>query len=128
MGTQLETPGEDPMVLGRFGAAVSAGLQQDGTKESIDPRFLQTVVTLKHFDANSLEGTWDGYLTRHNFDAKISQYDLRSTYLPAFEHAVREGGAKGVMCSYNAINGVPSCANRALLTDYLRKEIDLKGT
>ena len=24
------------------------------------------------------------------------------------------------MCSYNAINGVPSCANRELLTDLLR--------
>ena len=124
-GRNLETPGEDPMVLGRFGAAVSAGLQQDGTKESIDPRFLQAVVTLKHFDANSLEGTWDGYLTRHNFDAKISQYDLRSlTFQPL--SAVREGGAKGhVQLQRHQWSSIlrQSCPSH----DYLHQEIGFEG-
>ena len=40
-----------------------------------------------------------------------SPYDLTSTYYPAFKHAVMEGKAKGVMCSYNEVNGIPSCAN-----------------
>ena len=31
------------------------------------------------------------------------------------------------MCSYNSINGVPSCANKWLLGDVLRKGWDFKG-
>ena len=31
------------------------------------------------------------------------------------------------MCSYNAINGVPSCANRELLTDLLRGSWNFDG-
>ena len=88
-GRNLETPGEDPFVNGAFGAAVTEGLQT-GT---LDERFLQAVVTLKHFDANSLEGNWgpEGKITRHTVDAKISDYDLHSTYLPAFKASVVEG-------------------------------------
>ena len=43
-------------------------------------------------------------------DAQISAHDLHESYLPAFRQSVTEGGALGVMCSYNAVNGVPSCA------------------
>ena len=38
----------------------------------------------------------------------------QDTYLPPWEAAITQGGALGVMCSYNGLNGVPSCANRAL--------------
>lgn len=31
------------------------------------------------------------------------------------------------MCSYNAINGVPACANRELLTDLLRNTWNFSG-
>ena len=123
-GRNLETPSEDPLVCGWFGERVTRGLQVGA-----DPRFLQAVVTLKHFDANSLEGNWGahGELNRHTFDAKISQHDLFASYLPAFKRAVVEGNAKGVMCSYNAINGVPSCANAWLLGDVLRKSWNFSG-
>ena len=123
-GRNLETPGEDPLLNGLYGAFYTIGLQ-NGT----DPRFLQAVVTLKHYDANSLEGTWDkngkydlknGTLNRHTFNAVISRYDLASTYLRAFRRSVVQGGAKGVMCSYNEVNGKPSCANSLLLKDLLR--------
>jgi len=36
------------------------------------------------------------------------------TYLPAFKRCV-DANVGGFMCSYNAINGVPSCANKDLL-------------
>ena len=122
---------QDPLISGSYGAEHTIGLQ-NGT----DPRYLQAVATLKHFAANSLEGTWDGpggpksypgtglcpggECTRHTIDPKISQYDLHTSYLPAFRQSVVEGGALGVMCSYNAINGVPSCANKWLLEETLR--------
>ena len=59
---------------------------------------------------DSLEA-WGGY-TRHTFNAKCTPYDLTSTYYPAFKRAVTSGNAMGVMCSYNEVNGIPSCANQ----------------
>ena len=90
-GRNLETPSEDPAVCGSFGVEVTKGLQESKS----DPRFVQAVVTLKHFDANSLEGNWGpgGTITRHTCDAKISQYDLHDTYLPAFRQSVVEGNS-----------------------------------
>ena len=34
---------------------------------------------------------------------------------------------KGIMCSYNSINGIPSCANTKMLTDILRKRWGFNG-
>ena len=47
---------------------------------------MQAVVTLKHFDATSLEGDWGpgGRINRHTVDAQISAHDLHESYLPAF--------------------------------------------
>jgi beta-D-xylosidase 4 len=69
-----------------------------GLQEGEDSRYLQAVVTLKHWDAYSLEDA--GGFTRHNFNAKVSDYMLSSTYWPAWKASVQEGKAKGVMCSY----------------------------
>lgn len=49
------------------------------------------------------------------------------TYLPAFEAGIKEGRAGSVMCSYNAVNGVPSCASPFLLQDILRSQWDWDG-
>eukprot|EP00756_Hemistasia_phaeocysticola_P045223 Hpha_TRINITY_DN18982_c0_g1::TRINITY_DN18982_c0_g1_i1::g.17492::m.17492 len=124
-GRNLETPGEDPFLNGVFGSMVTQGLQNG----SLDPRFLQAVVTLKHYDANSLEGAWGpaSNITRHTVNADISMYDLHSTYLPAFRRSVVEGSALGVMCSYNAVNGKPSCANPYLLQSVLRDDWGFEG-
>lgn len=35
---------------------------------------------------------------------------------------MRRGGARSVMCAYTSLNGVPSCANRGLLTSTLRQQ------
>ena len=86
---------EAPLINGRFGAAYTRGLQQGE-----DAARLKVVVTLKHWAAYSLENS-DGW-RRYNFSANVSQYALQTTYFPAFRMAVQQGGAKGVMCSYNA--------------------------
>jgi len=125
-GRNLETPGEDPLLNGAFGREVTLGLQEN---PSIDSKYLQAVVTLKHFDANSLEGPWgeNGEITRHTVNANISAYDLATTYLPAFRESVVNGNAAGVMCSYNALNGVPACASEFLLEQKLRGEWKFDG-
>jgi len=53
--------------------------------------------------------------SRFAFNANVSDHDLGTTFLPAFRSCVK-AGADGVMCSYNAINGVPACANKMLLS------------
>ena len=52
---------------------------------------------------------------------------MEVTYQPAFHACIREGGARSVMCSYNAVNGVPSCGNAALLTGRLRTDWGFDG-
>lgn len=56
----------------------------------------------------------------------MSYRDWIETFQPAFK-ACGEAGAMSYMCSYNAINGVPSCANRELLTDLLRESWKFDG-
>jgi len=83
----------------------------------------------QHFIANSLEhSTIDGkVVTRHNFDAEIPLPELVDYYMPGFKACVQEGRALGIMCSYNAVNGVPMCGNQHLLTDVLRGEWGFDG-
>lgn len=64
---------------------------------------------------------------RHNFDAAITQQDLTDFYLPAYQDCVEKGNVTGLMCSYNAVNGVPSCANDWLLDTVARKEWGFTG-
>jgi len=52
---------------------------------------------------------------------------LMTDYLPSFEKAICEGGAKTVMTSYNTIDGVPCSANEWLLQEVLRKSWNFKG-
>lgn len=123
-GRNLETPGEDPYLNGQYGAWHTMGLQKGE-----DNRYLQAIVTLKHWDAYSLEdaGGAKGMPKRHNFNAIVSSADLAGTYFPAFKEAVKVGNAKGVMCSYNAVNGVPSCASKFLLQNVLRDTWNFSG-
>lgn len=60
-------------------------------------------------------------------DVKASAHDLEDTYFPAFRASVREAKVGSIMCSYNAVDGAPSCANDMLLQKDLRKDWGFKG-
>ena len=94
--------------MGELGASWTSGLQKGDGK---DPNFVQVAVTLKHFDANSLEGgaPADEGRTRHTVDVNLTNYLLQDYYWPAFRKSIKDAGAKGVMCSYNSVNGIPTC-------------------
>lgn len=64
---------------------------------------------------NILRYTADPEAVRHEFDAEVTEQDLRETYLPAFEACVKEGKVEAVMGAYNRTNGVPCCGNKRLL-------------
>jgi beta-glucosidase len=107
-GRGQETWGEDPYLTSRFGVAFIEGLQGD------DPLHPQTIAAVKHFAVHS--GPEAG---RHHDDIHPSPRDVTETYLPAFHAAVTEAHAQALMCAYNAVDGVPACAN----TDYLQRRL-----
>ena len=115
-GRGQETYGEDPFLTGRMGIAYVTGLQGD------DPKYYLAIATPKHFDVHSGPEP-----TRHFADVDVSKHDEVDTYEPAFRAAIVEGKAGSVMCAYNAINGVPACANQYLLQDQLRGKWGFQG-
>jgi len=70
---------------------------------------------------------------RFGFNSILTERTWRENYWPAWEACVA-AGARGVMCSYNAItlsdnlaasNNVPACANALTLTTLLRNTWNL---
>jgi beta-glucosidase len=115
-GRGQETYGEDPYLTSRMGVAFVTGMQGD------DPHYLKVIATPKHYAVHSGPEP-----LRHVFDAKVSEYDLQHTYLPAFKAAIVEGKADSIMCVYNSVNGAPGCANDDLLEKRLREQWGFKG-
>src|SRR4051812_47076631 len=56
----------------------------------------------------------------------MSESVLHNLYLPPFKAAI-DAGADTVMCSFNAINGVPGCANHETETDLLKRQWGFDG-
>ena len=120
-GRNFESPSEDPTHASHYAANYVRGLQ-----EGEDPRYLKAAATLKHFSVYNVEGKASNH-TRHSLDAVTTKRDLQETYWPAFKAAIQLGNAKGIMCSYNAVNGVPSCANPEMQNLLLRKRWGFSG-
>jgi beta-glucosidase len=115
-GRGQETYGEDPYLTGRLAVHFIQGLQGN------DPKYFKTIATVKHFAVHS-----GPELDRHQFDAVVSERDLRETYLPQFEMGIRDGGAYSLMCAYNRIDGKAACASDMLEKDILRGEWRFPG-
>lgn len=115
-GRGQETYGEDPHLTARMGIGFIKGLQGD------DPKFFKTIATSKHFAVHSGPES-----NRHREDVYPTPHDLEDTYLPAFRATVTEAKVQSVMCVYNAVNGVPGCANDELMDKYLRKSWGFSG-
>ncbi len=111
-GRVEETIGEDPYLVGTVGSAYVRGLESSGI-----------VATLKHFVGYSASRAG-----RNLAPVSIGPRELADVLLPPFEMAVREGGARSVMNSYSDLDGVPSAADRRLLTELLRDEWGFTGT
>src|ERR1019366_5229605 len=87
-----------------------------------DPKYLKVVGTAKDFAVHSGPES-----SRHSFDAKVEDADLKESSLTHFEEAISQGGPYSVMCSYNQVDGEPACASPRLLFDILRKEWGFSG-
>jgi beta-glucosidase len=115
-GRGQETYGEDPFLTGTLAVPFIKGIQGD------DPNYMLAMACAKHYAVHSGREA-----DRHRFNATPPERDLYETYLAQFEMAVREGHVGGVMGAYNALYGVPDCANSFLLTDLLRKQWGFDG-
>ena len=102
-GRAQETYGEDPYLLGEFGAALVRGTTR------------HVVACVKHFAVNSIENS------RFWVDVRVDPADLRDLYLPHFRRCL-EAGADAVMSAYNLLDGVPCGHSDALLDGVLRDE------
>ena len=120
-GRGQETYGEDPYLTSRIGVAFVRGLQGEDDPARPAGR-LKLVATPKHLAVHS-----GPEISRHEFDAVVSERDLRETYLRAFEACVKEGRAASVMGAYNRVNGEAACASPTLLTKILRDEWGFEG-
>lgn len=115
-GRGQETYGEDPFLTGALGKAFVRGL------EGNDPRYLKASACAKHFAVHS-GPEWN----RSTFNAKVSDFDLWDTYLPAFRDLIVDAKVSGVMCAYNALEGQPCCGNDKLMNTILRNDWHFTG-
>jgi beta-glucosidase len=115
-GRIVEGNGEDPYLGSAMAAARVHGAQ--GIDYAAKDK---TVTSVKHFVGyGAAEGGRDYNTT------DMSQSTLRNLYLPPFKAAV-DAGSDTVMCSFNALNGVPGCANKDTETNILKKEWGFDG-
>lgn len=110
-----ETYGEEPLLVGEMAAAFVRGLQ------TADPE-TPLIATLKHFIAYSAS---DG--GRNGEPVQMGPRELHEIHGRSFEMAIRLGGARGIMPSYNDVDGDPVTGSRALLTELLREEYGFDG-
>ncbi|MBT2586343.1 beta-glucosidase [Arthrobacter sp. ISL-95] len=107
-GRAQECYGEDPVLTGRMGSALTRGVRT------------HVMACVKHFALNSMENE------RFEVDVAVDEHSLHEVYLPHFK-AVMDAGADSVMSSYNRVRGKYMDVNRALLTDVLRHEWGFPG-
>lgn len=109
-GRNFEYMGEDPYLAGELVVPYVRGMQRNGVAACV-----------KHFALNNQE-VWRGHI-----DVQLSDRALREIYLPAFEKAVREGGAWSIMGAYNKVRGQHACHNDMLLNKILKDEWGFDG-
>ncbi|WP_344095315.1 glycoside hydrolase family 3 protein [Microbacterium deminutum] len=107
-GRAQETYGEDPYLLGEFGAALVRGIHRNA------------MAVAKHYALNSMENA------RFTVDVSADDATLHEVFLPHFRRVVAEG-VDGIMTSYNSVNGEWAGQNEMLMEDILRGQWGFEG-
>ncbi|KAG8157146.1 hypothetical protein KVR01_013136 [Diaporthe batatas] len=108
-GRVQETYGEDPLLLGEFGAAGVRGLQRN------------VMACVKHFALNSME------TSRFRVDVRIADDALHEVFLPHFRRCAVDAGAYSVMTAYNSVNGEWAGESGSLIRGVLREQWGYEG-
>ena len=109
-GRNFEYFSEDPLLSGRFAAALTAGVQKHAGRGA----------TIKHYAVNNQE------TNRYANSSMVSERAMREIYLKGFGICVREADPMAVMTSYNLLNGEHTSESKAL-TEVLRSEFGFDG-
>lgn len=107
-GRAQETYGDDPIILGEFGAALLRGIRRNA------------MGVVKHYALNSMENA------RFTVDVTADDATLHEVYLPHFRRVVEEG-VHGVMTAYNSVNGEWAGQNEVLMEGILRGQWGFDG-
>ena len=116
-GRTEETYGEDTYLDARNAVAMVKGLQ-GGDVSRPDA----VISEPKHFAVHGVPEAGS-----NTAPVNMGEREVRSSFLPVFEAAVREGGALSMMAAYSELDGIPCVDNKWLLTDILRREWGFKG-
>ncbi|WP_299536905.1 glycoside hydrolase family 3 protein [uncultured Streptomyces sp.] len=108
-GRQAEAMGEDPLLAGVLGAAVTQQMQQQ-----------HVVATVKHFAAYTQEAD------RFSGNVAVSDRALHEIYQEPFRRVVAAAPDTSVMMAYPRINGTFASQSPALFDD-LKKVLGLRG-
>ena len=143
-GRGHETPGEDPFVGAEYGVSFISGLQYGSGitfntfnrvntfnashASNVTPatpaaaRYMKAVAIVKHSFDYDIEGN-HGPAPRKAFNAAVSAVDQNNYFWPPFKAVVGpRANAGGLMCSYNGVNGIPSCMNDNVNNKKVRQE------
>ncbi|CAM9002512.1 unnamed protein product [Rhodiola kirilowii] len=92
-GRGQETPGEDPLVTGKYAVSYVRGVQGDSFQGgALKGGSLLASACCKHFTAYDLE-RWKG-TNRFVFNAQVTAQDLADTYQPPFQSCIQQGKSK----------------------------------
>jgi len=109
-GRNFEYFSEDPLISGKFAAALTRGVQAHPGRG----------VTIKHYAANNQE------TNRYANNSIISERALREIYLKGFGICIRESDPMAIMTSYNLLNGEHTSESREL-AEVLFREYGFDG-
>ena len=113
-----ENYGEDCLVNAIMGSEAVRGFQGDDPNHVSEDRVAASV---KHYLGYSMSRTG-----KDRTPAYISESDLREKCFAPFKACV-ETGALTIMVNSASINGVPVHANRQLLTEWLKEDLEWDG-
>ncbi len=112
-GRNFEYYSEDGLLTGKLAVAQIQGAQSKGV-----------IPFIKHFAVNDQET----HRSITGNSSWLTEQSMREIYLKAFEIAVKEGNAHGLMTSFNRIGTRWTSGDYRLLTEILRDEWGFKGT
>lgn len=110
-GRAFEAFGEDPLISGRMGGAVTRGIQEN-----------PVVGDIKHYNVYTQE---TNRLSGGN--AVVDERTLQEIYTRPFDIAIDESHPGSAMCAFNKVNGTFACENDVLLNQILKEQLEFEG-